>query len=498
MRSIYGRKRDRARALFTGGRTQGIEVQAIEKDGIRVSLWDMAGQQEFHAFHDCMFPDIGTSSYQLPSMFMFVWSPMDSKNTKKGVVKNEKNFQASFRYWLRFLASKSRQSNITLKVIVVLTRADQMATLSHAFTAPIASLRSDFKGVIDIIDPPFHVDARKKDSMRVVASHIFEIAKHMLQGIQVYKICTDINKLLSEHLKNTNEGIITWETFGKIYPTSDKAKLEAVALCLNESGNIIYINGIRHIVLNPNWFCNKVMGSLIHFSNFEASRSTIPLQDGCTPRHSLEDCLQSVVKSKVKGSLLVDLMEAMHLCCKVTISNGVPNSLVDHIFIPTLLADGGTIEKLQWRSLATRKVDDDTFVYMGRRLECEDKDHTFLTPGLFPRVQVIFNKAFQSLEGEYKANVMLGKDFISICFPNKEIIVVFCQANAEHVIGVLVRANNPNNNQRHTPTTSVDMELKCIINALVTICAQPTSIQGVKLIECHPAGLLILSVNGAK
>ena len=239
------------------------------------------------------------------------------------------------------------------------------------------------------------------------------------------------------------------------------------------------------------------MGSLIDFSNSKESKSTIVFTNGCTPRISLEECLDFVAGSKVKGFLIVDLMEAMHLCCKVTISPSVPSSNMDLIFIPALLTDRG-VEQLQWRSSTTRNADDDTFAYMGRRLECEDKDHTFLTPGLFPRVQVIFNKAFQSLEGEYKANVMLGKDFISICFPNKEIIVVFCQANAEHVIGVLVRANNPNNNQRHTPTTSVDMELKCIINALVTICAQPTSIQGVKLIECHPAGLLILSVNGAK
>ena len=184
----------------------------------------MAGQSEFHTFHDCMFPDIGSNSYQLPSMFMFVWSPIDSKSNAKGAVKNEADFEASFRYWLRFLASKSRQSNITLKLMVVFTRADQMATLSHAFSTLIDSLRSDFKGVIDIFDRPFHVDARKKDSMSAVTSHIFDIAKDMLQGIQVYKICTDVNKLLSKHLKNRNEEIITWEKFAQIYLTSDKTK----------------------------------------------------------------------------------------------------------------------------------------------------------------------------------------------------------------------------------------------------------------------------------
>ena len=78
---------------------------------------------------------------------------------------------------------------------------------------------------------------------------------------------------------------------------------------------------------------------------------------------------------------------------------------------------------------------------------------------------------------------MLQKKFISICFPNKEIIVVFCQAKSEYVIDVLVRANNPNNSQHHTSATLVDIELKCVINTLLTICAQPTGIQGVKLIE---------------
>ena len=164
MASIYGqRKWDKlVRCLYpsTHARTRGIEVRTIEEKGTRISLWDMAGQSEFHAFHDCMFPDIGSSSYQLPSMFMFVWSPMDSRNSEKGAVKTERNFEASFRYWLRFLASKSKQSNIALSVIVVFTRADQMnpPKVSSWLSNSIDSLRSHFQGVIDSLQPPFHVE----------------------------------------------------------------------------------------------------------------------------------------------------------------------------------------------------------------------------------------------------------------------------------------------------------------------------------------------------
>ena len=186
MRSMYGRKKDKLKALFTGDRTQGIEVQAMKKDGIRVSVWDMAGQQQFHAFHDCMFPDIGSSSYHVPSMFMFVWSPMDSENSDRGHMKTMAEFEASFRYWLKFLASKRHQSNIALKVIVVFTRSDQIDSVSGSLSASIESLRSEFIWLIDIVDPPLELDARKKDSVTAVGECIFRIAKEVLEGTTTY------------------------------------------------------------------------------------------------------------------------------------------------------------------------------------------------------------------------------------------------------------------------------------------------------------------------
>ena len=79
---------------------------------------------------------------------------------------------------------------------------------------------------------------------------------------------------------------------------------------------------------------------------------------------------------------------------------------------------------------------------MGRRLECENKDLTFLTPGLFPRIQVLFTNAFQDGEAKLK----LGKYFIHIFMPltkemlTMEIMVVFCKGKVDNVIDVLIRA----------------------------------------------------------
>ena len=170
---------------------------------------------------------------------------------------------------------------------------------------------------------------------------------------------------------------------------------------------------------------------------------------------------------KGKGSLLVDLMEAMHLCCRV------PKGSVDLIFIPTIFGGVG-VEQLQW----TQLNDNVTFVYMGTRLDCENKDLSFLTPGLFPRIQASFSNAFQSKDDNVV--ITLGKDFISISVPKSEIIVMFCQAKSNHVIDVLIRAQN--NTQQDILSTLAFMQ-KIIINNLTTICTQPTSVQGVKLIE---------------
>ena len=281
--------------------------------------------------------------------------------------------------------------------------------------------------------------------------------------------------------KSTNEQIITWTKFSQICnidgqlsnPTPDKAKLNIIALSLNESGNIVYINKIKHIVLDPNWFCNQIMGNLIGFPNSKgSSKGTIVFENGYIPRHFLEKKFESIIRPNVNGSLLVELMEAMHLCCKVP---KVRNTTGECIFIPAILSKDEGREQPQWTPMDYEKH---TLVYMGRRLGCENNDCTFLTPGLFPRIQVLFNNAFQSEDD--KAEVTLGKDFISIRFPKSEIIIVLCQAQSNYVIDVLVRAQS--NTNENTLRTLAFVE-KHIINTLITISAQPTGIQGVKLIE---------------
>ena len=511
MHSIYAGKKHTVRAFrlprvgrIAGDRTQEIQIQAIEKDGLRLSVWEMAGRPEFHAFQDFMFPNLGKySSHQAPPMFMFVWSSITHRKDRRDGMqrKQEEEFEIGFRYWLKFLASKSRKSNTPLRVILVFTHADQMNLITDAVSNTIASLRSEFKEVIRIEDTTFEVDARKRGSVKSLSKHIFGIAEEMLQEVMVYTICTQVSEHLSKHLKASNQRIITWSKFSEICKPSVKSIrnddkdnldkiLEGIALSLHESGIIIYVHNKAHIVLDPNWFCNKIMGSLIHFPNCKKKLNIMEI-NGFANRRFLEGTLQLATQYEVKESLLVDLMEAMHLCCKVQNNPDMSTTNEDEFFIPTTLTlkpitgglFGGMDGQLQWRPSDTTSTSDGhnpLYVYMGRRLECENKNLTFLTPGLFPRIQVEFHNVFKEEKEFVKIN--LGKDFISIFLQNMDIVVVFCKAKSDHVIDVLVRATNSNTQQLYMEG-HVDYLQENVINRLITICAQPTGIQGVNLIE---------------
>ncbi len=66
---LIGKKQD--------GHTQGIEISVMADVDITISIWDLVGQKEFHAFHDYMMPNLG-SVVNLFS-FLLVFDPIIHK-----------------------------------------------------------------------------------------------------------------------------------------------------------------------------------------------------------------------------------------------------------------------------------------------------------------------------------------------------------------------------------------------------------------------------------
>ncbi|MCO5587224.1 hypothetical protein L7F22_041171 [Adiantum nelumboides] len=462
-------------------RTLGIEIRTISRDDIHLSVWDMAGQTEFHAFHDHMIPD-PSASHGSPAMFMFVWSPVDSKNEGLGKSKNQQDFESSFGYWLKFITSKTRQSNILRKLIVVLTRKDQTKLVRDALEDSIRAFSTTFSNSIQVVEV-LEVDARREASVKPLVSCIFQIAHEVLKDVRVYSICSQVSEFLSRrHNRKSLVGeqpIISWNNFTELctkqFNVDDPEVHKAIAYSLNESGNIIYLSNLPFLVLEPNWFCHEVMGSLIHFPESATSKAIIPI-NGYVKQDYLEKVLKESSDSTVEGSLLLALMEAMHICCKV------PGDAHGIVFIPATLSDPNTVRDLQWRGAIGERSSTQEYAYVGRRLECDKKDLTFLTPGLFPTMQVAFNKAFGETKDDMKlgkADVKMGKGFMSICLlQESEIIVQWGLAKGENVIDVMIRAPD----DEDVGYTLVYVEAK-IIKTVIGVCAQPVGNQGVRLVE---------------
>jgi hypothetical protein len=173
---------------------------------------------------------------------------------------------------------------------------------------------------------------------------------------------------------------------------------------------------------------------------------------GFTNRRSLEKKLKRVGTNnrEITGSLLVDLMEGMHLCCKVP-SRGLHTQTEDdgleEYFIPATLTEHSAARTTNHLVIIAWRVDQPdaaTWTHMGRRLACKSNELNILTPGLFPRIQVLFSSAFEKING---VEVKHWKNFISILvLKSVEIIVVLCKAKGEDVIDVLARAPD---NQEH-------------------------------------------------
>ena len=149
---------------------------------------------------------------------------------------------------------------------------------------------------------------------------------------------------------------------------------------------------------------------------------------------------------------LPNLMETMHLYYKVLSNLDISTRKENRLFpLAPLTNSYPQLEQVQWRSCPIRMLEK----YLPSL-------HMTLTI-----IQVLFNDVFQV---KSNTSINLGKDFISFCVPNVEIIAMFSKAKLDYMIDVLVRA-----------TIDIHATLAYVedndMNFLVIICAQTVGIQ---------------------
>jgi hypothetical protein len=179
-----------------------------------------------------------------------------------------------------------------------------------------------------------------------------------------------------------------------------KERAKVLAAHLHDIGNIIYFPGLEWVVVNPNWFCHDIMGYVI---NFKETQHYIDDKGFATKdhiEHILNQSLSMVSKHIPFGSNTslgpIDLLQFMlhlNICYEKE-----PGNLDAGVFIPATLDANLSIDKitainegkrkLHW-PIPTSQAPKET-IFLGRRLECNDPFHTFLTPGFFPCLQVMY------------------------------------------------------------------------------------------------------------
>ncbi|KAF3567568.1 hypothetical protein DY000_02017241 [Brassica cretica] len=404
-------------AVKTAG---GMKIKTFMDEETKISMWNLAGQHEFYALHDLMFPS--------PCLFLIVLSLFKKPSNKEP--KTPAEVEGELQYWLRFIVTNSRkavQQCMKPNVTVVLTHSEKTNQQSESFQATVGSIervRGKFQDSVDFFPTVFTVDARSSPSVSSLTNHIRMTSKAILQRVpRVYQLCNDMVQLLSDwRSENSNRPVMRWKAFGDLcqYKVPSlrvqsrnentetvETRRRAIATCLHQTGEVIYFDECGVLILDYEWFCGEVLAQLIKLDSRKQ-------RNGFVSKKEMEKILKSSLQSPIPGMTskvlehldvcdLVRLMKKLELCYEED-----PSSPDSSLLVPSILEDGrGKTQK--WQINNTQDC-----VYSGRHLLCDDSSHMFLTAGLFPRLQVHLHNRIMELKNQHGATYSLEKYLIDL------------------------------------------------------------------------------------
>ncbi len=111
--------------------------------------------------------------------------------------------------------------------------------------------------------------------------------KHILDHLlKILEVCLQMGKVIIQwNEEHTNKPMVSWEIFEKLCAKNTNLKCflsdqnnmkkhcQAMAQTLHEGGNVLYFENLEFVVMDPNWFCHEILGSLLAFD--ESYRATL-------------------------------------------------------------------------------------------------------------------------------------------------------------------------------------------------------------------------------
>ncbi|CAK9198142.1 unnamed protein product [Sphagnum troendelagicum] len=478
-------------------RTRGIQIKVLlDHDDQKISIWDLAGQEEYHAFHDTMIPNLNIQGNVC--VFLLVCNPF-----KKGF-KEQKDLEMikdELCYWLRFISSNTTRSSISPpQVMVVMTHGDKNFTHKSLIEDHLRNLKAKFAAFINISYTCFWINAHSSREARNVATEVTNICGDILKKMaHVYEACMNVQHGLCEWNKHhPNQPIVTKETFEKEIIDKEEPNLRqlvgqqefekphiAVAMFLHDAGEMIYFKDKDFVVVNPSWFCHEVMGHLIKLrGHVEKVNMMATFQDGWGSireiEHLLDLSLKDIVHSQVGNTINISKY-LVHLMVKMDLAYEIELQVPDHgqkcIFVPTALKFHEDVAKgerrLGWRFTFPNDAE---LIYIGRRLQCKNQELTTLTPGVFPQIQVILHKHFKNLP--IMARCENEKNLIKISLDRLEIFVELSgdQMASFLFIDILVKSCK-------STFQTIELINDHVLSKIEQVCSSVQGCQGISLVH---------------
>ncbi|XP_062499994.1 uncharacterized protein LOC134177236 isoform X2 [Corticium candelabrum] len=352
-------------------RTIGINVMTVDIPGVgRLSVWDYAGQGQFHKTHGLFFSS--------NSFFILLVSLVRGKERRLCSVEE---LRQELQYWLSFLRA-SLDAEFIPTVLIAGSHIDYCPGRQGVLQRVVIDMRELFKGKINIIEVCFVLDCRRSRSpeMKQLKKVLCDVKQQLQQSAPLYpRLCQPVvSKLLPSLRKKQEDPFMEKATLmerieQEACPGQKKKVVEKVVDFLDDSGEIAVAGDVA--ALNPASLHHYAIGPLIASDDFKWHVRS-KRKDGTVTREEAETAINHFRKDQ-KIHIQLNTDKILAICKSLGICFKVEGRDDTYIF-PALLPPKDL--SVVWKRDESKKV------YVGRRQVCRSQT-TIFSPSAFGMFQ---------------------------------------------------------------------------------------------------------------
>ncbi len=169
-----------------------------------------------------------------------------------------------------------------------MTSLSRLEATPNQLTTSNQKLEKKYKELVNIYDfiPSFWIGVGSTSSIQPLARFVPNEIKHILDHLlKVLEVSLQMGKVITQwNEEHTNKPMVSWETFEKLCAknrtlkcflddqSNMKKHCQVVVQTLHQGENALYFENLEFTVIDPNWFCHEILGSLLAFN--ESYRAT--------------------------------------------------------------------------------------------------------------------------------------------------------------------------------------------------------------------------------